>query len=362
MSIDDTVTRALPDSEALDLFRELLAIPSPSGREHRLAERIEQHLRDIGYEPESDSAGNLVVPLGSRPHSNPPCLIAAHIDEIGAVVTSIADDGSLRVRPSGGLHPWKLGESPVQVLGDADSIMGVFSMGSTHGVRDGDSDRAVGWESVRIVTGLPPDELRERGITPGAQAVPAEFVRGPIAFGESADPLIAAWTFDDRMGVVAMLRVLKRLRDENREPAYPTIFAFTVHEESGGEGAKWLARQVSPCAFVAVDGCPIPEGTQLELDGRPGIWTKDRLVHYDLGLMRALDEAAHRAGTELQRATYDATLSDASAVRSVGAAPRAACFGHVRDNSHGYEIARLSVFDNVYATLWELVASWGGPS
>ncbi len=30
---------------------------------------------------------------------------------------------------------------------------------------------------------------------------------------------------------------------------------------------------------------------------------------------------------------------------------RAACFGQVRENSHGYEVARLSVFDNMLRAL-----------
>ena len=353
---------AFPDSEALRLFGDLLSVPSPPGREQRMADRIEQLLRKLGYEPERDVAGNLLVATGPRGPAEHPCVIAAHIDEIGAVVTSVAKDGSLRLGPSGGLHPWKLGECPVEVLGDGASVIGVFSMGSTHGLRDGDSGRAVGWDEVRVITGLSARQLAERGIRPGAQAVPAAFVRGPVVFGDEADPLVAAWTFDDRMGVVTLLRVLKALRDERFQPASATIFAFTVHEESGGEGAKWLAAQVRPSAFVAVDGCPILDSAPLELDGRPGIWMKDRLVHYSHALIDALAEAACAAGTELQRGTYEATLSDASAVRSVGAAAQVACFGHVRANSHGYEIARLSVFDNVYATLRNFVRSWAGPS
>jgi len=57
---------------------------------------------------------------------------------------------------------------------------------------------------------------------------------------------------------------------------------------------------------------------------------------------------------------YDATASDASMVSSVGAAPRVGCFGHVRENSHGYEVARLSVFDNVLKTLLQFVTHWEG--
>ena len=38
-------------------------------------------------------------------------------------------------------------------------------------------------------------------------------------------------------------------------------------------------------------------------------------------------------------------------VYASGAAPRVATVGIVRENSHGYEVARLSVFDNLLNTL-----------
>jgi len=55
---------------------------------------------------------------------------------------------------------------------------------------------------------------------------------------------------------------------------------------------------------------------------------------------------------------YDGAASDASLVYSTGGAQRVACFGHVRENSHGYEVARLSVFDNVFKTLVQFVTTW----
>ena len=62
-------------------------------------------------------------------------------------------------------------------------------------------------------------------------------------------------------------------------------------------------------------------------------------------------QAAERAGTELQPVVYNGAASDASMVSAVGGAYRVACFGHVRENSHGYEVARLSVFENMLETL-----------
>jgi len=104
----------------------------------------------------------------------------------------------------------------------------------------------------------------------------------------------------------------------------------------------------------------MPPGTDLQLDGRPGIWTKDRNAQYDPGLIRALMKSAMEAGTELQPAVFDSTASDASMASYSLGIPRIACLGHVRENSHGYEVARLSVFKNLINTLLTFIKSFDG--
>ncbi len=343
-----TIYPTVNDHPVLALFAELLAVSAPTSREEALADLIRARLQRYGYRPETDAAGNVLVRLAGREPGGPLTCLAAHMDEIGMVVTNIGDDGTLTVARSGGLYPWKMGERPVTILGDVEAVTGILCMGSTHA---NVGDKAITWADVRVVTGLTPARLARAGIRPGVVAVPTAEGRGPVLFGDPADPLVAAWTFDDRMGVVALLRMLEALAREGLQPRHPTIVGFTVHEEGGCHGAKVLAQRAQPDIFIAVDGCPIPPGAPLKLDGRPGIWSKDRSCHYDQALLQELCRAAVAAGTELQPVVYEQAASDASAVYTVGAAGRIACFGHVRDNSHGYEVARLAVFDNVTRTL-----------
>lgn len=346
------------DHPALRLFDELLSVPSPSGREERLAEIVRGKLSAMGYEHETDPAGNVMVRLaGSNPDA-PLAILAAHMDEIAAAVTSIEEDGSLRLEPSGGLIPFKIGERPVDIVGDADTVTGVLSFGSTH--VPGAGSKAVTWADTRVITGRSPAQLKEAGVRVGSTVVPIREGRGPVVFGDPADPMVAAWTFDDRMGVAALLRLLEALKQEGASPIRPTIVAFTVHEEGGCHGAKVLAHREKPEAFIAIDGCPVPPGSHLKLDGRPGTWSKDRYVHYDQRIVQALCLAAREAGTELQTAVYASAFSDAGAVYDTGGAPRVAVVGQVRENSHGYEVARLSVFDNLLKTLVQFVKTWEG--
>jgi putative aminopeptidase FrvX len=354
-SVAQDATAPSTDNIALSLFTELLAAPAPSGYEQQIAAIVRAKLAEWDYDHQTDGAGNVTVRLaGSQPGASLLCL-AAHLDEIGFVVTKIEPDGALRVERSGGLHPWKHGEGPVEVLGDGGAVQGVLSMGSTH---TNQGQQAVEWADVRVLTGLSPQQLETVGIRPGSAGAPTRQVCGPVVFGDPFDPLVGAWTFDDRMGVVALLRLLLTLKEEKRQPVRPTLVAFTTGEEVGGLGAKVLAHREMPETFIAVDGCPMPPGAPLALDSRPGVWVKDRVAPYDQQLVRDLRQAARDAGTDLQPVAYDSAASDASLVYAAGSAQRIACFGHVRENSHGYEVARLSVFDNVYKTLVQFVTAW----
>jgi putative aminopeptidase FrvX len=348
--------QSFEEHPALRIFRELVSVPAPSGRVDLIRVNIQQEIEKLGFAFECDLAGNLLVHLAGKEASAPLCVMAAHMDEIGFVVTRIEDDGSLCINRSGGLLPWKLGERPVEILGDFQIITGVTSMGSAH--TRGAEDKTIKWEDVRVLTGQTPEQLSKAGIRPGSMGVPLRTTRGPVLFGDAQDPMAAAWTFDDRMGVVALLRLLGEIKHQNIQPYHPTIIAFTVQEEVGGQGAKALAHREKPGVFVAIDGCPIPPGSPLKLDGRPGIWSYDQLGPYDQELVMFFLLCAREAGTELQPSAYDRAASDASMVYASGLAERITVIGHVRENSHGYEVARLSVFDNLLKVLVQFMKTW----
>ena len=324
------MSQKIYDYPALSLFAELLAVPSPSGFEEKLAAVIQEKITELGFSPQKDAIGNVYVKIKGHDPTAPLCLIAAHIDEIGVVVTGIEPNGNLRVVNSGGLLPHKLGERPLEFLGDHRNIIGVSAMGSAHTTKV--SDKAKTWEDVSIFTGLTVEQLRAAGIRPGTCGVPTREQCGPILFGDEKDPLAAAWTFDDRMGAVALLRLLEQIKTRNICPYHPTVLAFTTQEETGGHGAKVLAQALKPQTFISVDGCPIPPGVTLCMDGRPGIWSRDKSGPYDRNLVRFLTQTSLDAGTEAQPAAFAAAFSDASMVQSAGLAGRIAVIGHVTEN------------------------------
>ncbi|MFW9777739.1 MAG: M20/M25/M40 family metallo-hydrolase [Candidatus Heimdallarchaeota archaeon] len=338
-------------------FIELLAIPSPSGMEDQIADYIYHKCNKWGYDPQKDLAGNVYVQVGGRKQSEETCCLASHIDEIGLMVTKINDDGTLGVERVGGSLTWKYGERPVDIFGDNATISGVTAMGSGHAAG---SVQKLEWKETSVITGLTPENLKSYGVKPGTLITPSQSERGPIFFGEESDPLIGAWTFDDKIGVAILLHILKTLKAQNVTPVVNLIVAFTTREEIGCFGAKYLAQSLTPTYFIAVDGCPIASESPTELDSRPGIRVRDRGYFYSTRLNQALSDKAKNAGTELQQLVYTTSGSDAGQVGSIGASPQTACIGHIRKNSHGFEVAYHSVFESLYKTLWEFVTSWKG--
>ena len=350
--------QSMSNHKTLDIFTRLLDFPSPPGGEYLIGDEIEVMISAFDYSHERDGAGNITVDIEGRDSSKGRMILAAHMDEIAMVVKKIEDNGDLRATRSGGLYPAKLGEGPVDILGSNGPVKGILSFGSMH--RRDAENFDYSWDNVRIITGHSPVQLADLGVGIGSAAVPSREIRGPITMGQGSDPLVASWTFDDRIGVATLIRLLDVMNRESIIPERPTTVAFTVHEEGGCHGAKNVARRLSPEVFIAIDGCPMPPGIDLAMDGRPGVWCKDSNTQFDRNLIEDLSSAAVAAGTELQRAVYDSAASDASAVYAAGFADRVATVGHVRENSHGYEVARLSVFDNLLSVVREFVTGWKG--
>ena len=70
-------------SDVLPLFLELAAIPSPSGQEKAVAERVRAYLRDLGADVETDEAGNLLARLAATDGQDGEAVfLCAHLDTV----------------------------------------------------------------------------------------------------------------------------------------------------------------------------------------------------------------------------------------------------------------------------------------
>ena len=97
-------------SEVLDLFLELVAVPSPSGEERAVADRVIRYLRDCGLDADEDDAGprlgSTTGNVFTRLEPNVPgerVFLCAHFDTVPATdaIEPVVDDGVVRnARPT----------------------------------------------------------------------------------------------------------------------------------------------------------------------------------------------------------------------------------------------------------------------
>ena len=87
------------------LIAQLLQVFGPSGFEDQVRAAIRQQVTPFADEVREDAMGNLAA-LKRGDGSGRRIMLAAHMDEIGLIVTQIEDSGLLRFSTLGTL-PWK---------------------------------------------------------------------------------------------------------------------------------------------------------------------------------------------------------------------------------------------------------------
>ncbi len=326
-----------------ELLATLVALPGPPGQEAPVREYLAARLAASGIPHRADAKGNLLAGAGESVPERPSIVVTAHMDEIALMVSGYAGDGELRVTPLGGVHPWKWGEGPVDILSlDGSTVTpGVLGFGSIHTgavqsaaqrSRDG---KSLTWGDATLWTGLSDAEISGRGIVPGCRVVMARERRRVLPLGGGR---VGSYFLDDRADCVAWLLALYALRDAGE--GADVLFVASVSEEVGGEGALFALRALPmpPAVCVALEIGPSTPDARLVLDETPTVWISDSyatMAPLDLALVYA---AAGDAGRGAQPQAVTRGGSDATLAASHGLCARPVTLAFAAENSHGFEI------------------------
>jgi endoglucanase len=219
--------------------------PGVSGYEHRVAALVKSALCRYADEVRQDKLGNLVFykrgegEEGSRPR----ILLAAHMDEIGLMVTKTEEGGFLRFAPVGGIDPRTLVGQEVILFG-RETLPGVIGAKPPHLTSAEEREKGHEPEDLYIDLALPEDKVKKL-VSAGDMAV---IRRESLALSGNS---FVAKALDDRAGVAALLCCLREL-EKLRHSA--DVFAVaTVQEEVGVRGATVSAYGIVPDIGIAVD-------------------------------------------------------------------------------------------------------------
>ncbi|UOF89720.1 M42 family peptidase [Fodinisporobacter ferrooxydans] len=294
------------------VLRELIETASPSGHEGNIAKRIMAELQRFTSDVRQDALGNVIACIrgssSSEDMRKPKVLLAAHMDEIGLMVSKIETGGFLRVTQLGGFDPRTLLGQEVVVHGKRQ-FSGVIGSKPPHLSAQKEREQAILLTDVFIDLGVSEALVRECVaigdlVTIARQAVP---LLGDRMAGKS---------LDNRSSIVAVLECLQELQ---RLQVQADVYAVaTVQEEVTMVGAFAGTFGIRPDLGIAVDVCHaampgVAKDLTAELHGGPAIAFGPN-IHGKV--FRRLIDTAQKQRIPFQiRTTQGPTPTDARAIQ-----------------------------------------------
>ena len=196
------------------LLKKLTETASPSGFESAIREVIRSEISSIPSTISVDALGNLIVSIGKKTGKGMKVMIAAHMDEIGVIVSHVEKNGLVRFSNLGGVFAPYLPGSRVVFLN------GVH--GSIHTDRSEDQHKIPALEKHFIDVGATSD--KDCPVKIGDVAV---FDREFVDLGDR----VMAKSLDNRSSCAVLIETIKKIHNSPHE----LVFVFSTQEEVGGK-------------------------------------------------------------------------------------------------------------------------------
>jgi len=330
--------------EALfEKLQQLASLPGAPGFEVPVLRELKASLEPLADQIEVDSLGNIFAyKSGDQP--GPRLMIAAHADQIGAVVKYIDRNGYLKFEKLGGILDGLLVGRKVLVNGH----LGVVGTKAGHYQTAEERTRIVPYEQLYIDMGASSrEEVLAMGINIGD---PITYI-SPVERFSNSDR-VCGGAIDNRLGCAVLLQVMEELQGISFRGEVAAV--ITVQEEVGLRGATVASYRVNPDLMLALDTIPAggtpdvsPELINTEIGkgpifalvtGRGG-----RGLITPLRLKELLVQVAEAEGQPYQLMVFPAGNNDATAAHLVRAGIPSASVTLPRRYSHSpVEVADLN--------------------
>ena len=292
----------------LELLTQLTQAFGPPGHEEEIRAVIREIVTPLADSVWVDPLGSLVA-LKKGTGGGKKIILAAHMDEIGVMVTYVEEKGYLRFTRMGGINPLVHVGGRVRF---ADGTVGVISV-----ERREDFSKVPTLEQLFIDVGA-----TSREDTPIKVGDTAAFMRPLVHQGRR----IISKTLDDRVGCYVLIEVLRQLQPT----ADDLYFVFSVQEEVTLSGARTSAYKIDPDMAIAVDvtatgDTPKALPMAVEMGRGPAIKVQDSGMIAHPAVREWLIAAAERAGIPYQREILLGGSTDAAAMQLVRSGVPSGC-------------------------------------
>ncbi|MEY8340804.1 M42 family metallopeptidase [Adlercreutzia muris] len=229
----------------IKFLKQLVETPSPTGFEEPVAALVRERLGTVADEVSTDTMGSVSAVLSGTDEAAPSLMLAAHMDEIGLMVTYISPEGFLSVASLGGVDAAILPGMRVDVHTAAGPLRGIVGRKPIHLIEPDERKAVTPLSGLVIDLGLKPKRVKKL-VSVGD---PITFAVGFERFG---DGMAVSKCFDDKCGVWVACRVMEKLAAAGRA-AGDFIAVATTQEEIGTRGAMTSAHAVNPDVALAFD-------------------------------------------------------------------------------------------------------------
>lgn len=280
-----------------ELLKRLTSIYGPSGNEELVREAIKQEIKDFVDEVKTDTMGNLIA---VKKGNGTKVMLAAHMDQIGLIVTYVDDKGFLRFAPAGGFN--------VTDLINRKVIFGNGTVGVVSYENEIKEIKDVTLNNMYIDIGA---KSREDALTKVKVGDAAVYY---TPFAENGDSCTSC-AMDNRAACVLLIETIKSLKSSPHE----VYFVFTVQEELGLRGATTAAYAIEPYAAVAVDvtdtgDTPKSLPMAVKLGAGPAIKVYDQSVMAHPAIKNIMINEAEKLGIPYQMEVLKAGGTDSGAI------------------------------------------------
>ena len=328
----------------LTLLRELIAIDSPTGYTDNAATFIVGVLESMGYSPTRTRKGAVKVALGDAPTT----AIAAHVDTLGAIVSGINPNGTLRFSLLGGplLPSFESAYVRIHTLeGKVYTGTLLLNNPSTHdNNKAGTAERTTESMHVRIDECFATaDGVRELGIRVG------DIIAVDPRYQELPSGYVKSHFLDNKAGCFVLFEIARRCKELGITPAVELF--FSTYEEVGHGGATGWATTVQDMLVIdmGVVGDPCT-GNERSCS----ICAKDSGGPYDYTFRKELVHLAEAMSIPHAIDIYPYYSSDGTAAWRAGVDTRVALIGPGVHASHGMERTHV---EGINATV-NLAMAW----
>lgn len=330
----------------INLIKDLTTAFGPSGFEDDVLTVIKKYLN--GFDTETDSMNNLFARIKNNSDNAYTILLDAHTDEVGFMVQSIMDNGTLMFVPLGG---WVTTNIPAHLVGikniHGEIIEGITGSTPPHFMSEEERKRPLSIDTMFIDIGAKSREevIKDFGIEVGAPVAPLVDFRY-----DSKRNLIRGKAFDNRLGCCSIIETLKKLEGKNLN--VNVVGGFAAQEEVGMRGAKITSAKVKPNLAILFEGSPaddryFPAGVaQGVLGGGTQIRHMDQSYISSFEYIKFAKEIADENNIKYQSAVRRAGSTNAGAIHLSGEGVPVLVLGIPSRFVHShYNFADLSDFE-----------------